>query len=110
MEGTNSKATTEKFTIEPEYFIQLAIQKQIPWNALAYMLTDLTTTLDRSKQVIRVLVQELEKWVLNVENDSNIHATDLLIIHEKQTNDQVQEDKENIIKQDVEENRGDAAI
>ena len=61
----------ETFNIDTTYFIQLAIQKQIPWNSLIFVLTDLTTTLDRSKQVITVLVQELEKWVLNVENDGS---------------------------------------
>ena len=71
MEQTNLKETSEEFTINPKYFIQLAIQKEMPWNTLAFVLTDLITNLYRSKQVIRVLVQELEKWVLNVKNDSN---------------------------------------
>ena len=102
MEGNNPNATTEKITIDPEYFIQLAIQKEIPWKALALMLTDLTTTLDRSKQIIRVLVQELEKWVLNVENDSNHIVSDSRVPNEKVAKDQIQEDKENIIE------RGDA--
>ena len=100
MEGTNLKETPEEFTINPKYFIQLAIRKEMPWNTLALMLTDLITNLDRSKQVIRVLVQELEKWVLNVENDSNKHVTDVLATNEKQGNVQIQEHKENIINQD----------
>ena len=104
MEGTNLKETTEEFTINPKYFIQLAIQKQIPWNALSFMLTDLTISLDRSKQVIRVLVQELEKWVLNVESDSNHNGFDSLVSNEKETNVKIQEDKANRVKQDVEEN------
>ena len=70
MEGTTEQAKTEKIMIDFEYFIQLAIQEEIPWKTLALMLTDLTTTLDRSKKIIRVLVQELEKWVLNFKNDS----------------------------------------
>ena len=93
MEGVNTKATAEKFIIEPEYLIQLAIRKQMPWNTLVFMLTDLTTSLDRSKHVIRVLVQELEKWVLNVKNDSNQDVINTLLTNEKQGNTQIQEDK-----------------
>ena len=127
MEENNPNATTEKFTIDPEYFIQLAIQNEIPWKALALMLTDLTTTLDRSKKIIRVLVQELEKWVLNfkndspvinkkdnentiekgdeecLENDSNHFGSDSRVPNEKVAKDQIQEDKENIIEKGDEE-------
>ena len=102
MEGVNTKATTEKFTIDPEYFIQLAIQKEMPWNTLAFMLTDLTNSLDRSKQVIRVLVKELEKWVLKVENDSNHDFTDMLDTNEKEGNAQIEEHKEDLAEQDYE--------
>ena len=66
MERTNTKVKAEKFTIDSEYLIQLAIRKEMPWNTLAIMLTDLTTSLDKSKLIIRVLVKELEKWVLKV--------------------------------------------
>ena len=55
----DESSMTEKITIDFNYFIQLTIQKEMPWKTLVFMLTDLTTTLDRSKQVIRVLVQEL---------------------------------------------------
>ena len=104
MEGTNIIETAEKFIIDPEYFIQLAIQKEMPWKTLELMLTDLTTTLDRSKQLIRVLVQELEKWVLNAENYSIHVGTDLLVTNEKVAKDQIQEVKENIIEQGNVEN------
>ena len=69
MNGSNEKAITGKIMIDFEYFIQLAILKEIPWKFLAFMMTDLATTLDISKQIIRALVQELEKWVLKVENN-----------------------------------------
>ena len=101
MEENNPYATTEKFTIDPEYFIRLAIQKEIPWKALALMLTDLTTSLDRAKQVIRVLVEELERWVLNVNNDSNYDVTDS---HKKKTDVQIQNDNVDLNEQDYEEN------
>ena len=68
------------------------------------MLTDLTTTLERSKQVVRILVQELEKWVLNVKNDSNNGVTDSIVANEKQTKVQIQTDKENIAEKDLDEN------
>ena len=63
--------TKEKVILDFEYFIQSAIKKELPWKSLAYFLTDLSTTLDKSKQVIRVLVQELEIWVLKVESEKN---------------------------------------
>ena len=71
MKASEGYETTEKFTIDTEYFIQIAIQKEISWKSLAFMLTDLTTTLNRSKQVIRVLVQEIEKLASKLENQSN---------------------------------------
>ena len=96
MEENNRNATTEKFTIEPEYFILLAIQKEMPWNTLTFMLQDLTTSLDRSKQVIRVLVQELEKLVLNVEKDSNQDVTDVLGTNENQDHNTEEDQDESI--------------
>ena len=71
MRETDGKERTGKFIIDTEYFIQLAMQKQIPWNSLTFMLTDLTTNLDISKQVIRSLVQELEKLALKGETDKH---------------------------------------
>ena len=68
---TEENAVTENITINFNYFIQLAIRRQLSWKSLAFMLTDLTTTLDRSKQVIRILVQELEKLALKGETDKH---------------------------------------
>ena len=67
----DESSMTEKITIDFDYFIQLTIRKEMPWKTLVFMLTDLTTTLDRSKQVIKVLVQELEKLASKVEQKSN---------------------------------------
>ena len=67
----NENVVAENITINFDYFIQLAIQREIPWKSLAFMLTDLTTTLDRSKQIIRVLVKELEKWASRRNHQSN---------------------------------------
>ena len=63
--------TKEKVILDFEYFIQSAIKKELSWKSLAYFLTDLSTTMDKSKQVIRALVQELEVWVLKVESEKN---------------------------------------
>ena len=68
---TEENAVTENITINFNYFIQLAIRRQLSWKSLAFMLTDLTTTLDISKQVIRILVQELEKLALKGETDTH---------------------------------------
>ena len=82
--GKGENAITERVTIDFDYFIKLAIQKQISWNSLAFMLTDLKTTLDGSKKIIRILVQELEKWVNKVENESKQDVIDTLQLNEKQ--------------------------
>ena len=63
--------TDEKVILDYQSFIQSAIQKELSWKSLAYFLTDLSTTLDKSHQVIRILVQELEIWVLKVESEKN---------------------------------------
>ena len=60
--GTNStsKDINKKVTVDFQYFITLAIQKELSWKMLEFFLTDLTTTLAQSKEVIRLLVKELE--------------------------------------------------
>ena len=57
-----------KTTVDFHYFINSAVQNQLSWNTLAMFLTDLAPTLDQSREVIKILVQELEKWVTKVEN------------------------------------------
>ena len=52
-----------------QYFIQSAVQKDLPWNTLVMFLTDLAPTLDQSREVIKILVHELEKWVSKAENE-----------------------------------------
>ena len=99
MTEKDRKASIEKFTkdTEYEYFIQLAILKELPWKSLAFMLTDLTTTLDRSKQVIRVLVQELEKLASKLEKE-HIHKElrGTVYTNEKQVNVQTEDVKTNL--------------
>ena len=72
--GTNStsKDINKKVTVDFQYFITLAIQKELSWKMLAFFLTDLTTTLDQSKEVVRLLVKELESWVAKSRHATNI--------------------------------------
>ena len=55
----------EEVTVNFRYFIQMAIEKKMPWNTLTHLLTDLAATPVKSKQVIKLLLQELEKWITN---------------------------------------------
>ena len=64
----------EKVTVDFQYFIQMAIEKKMAWNTLTHLLTDLAATPMKSKQVIKLLLQELEKWVSKVENEPKTDA------------------------------------
>ena len=44
-----------------KYFITLALQNKMPWNALPFIIEGLTPTLEKSKEVNKFLLQELEK-------------------------------------------------
>ena len=80
-----------KVLLDLKYFIQLAVQKKITWNALAFLLIDLAPTLEKSKRVIETLVQELEKWVSNVENDFKQDVIEMLDTNEKEATVQIQD-------------------
>ena len=58
-----------------KYFIQSAIEKKISWTTLSSILTELPTTVVKSQEVIKILVQELEKWVSKFESESSITPT-----------------------------------
>ena len=58
--------------VDFQYFIQSAINQEFSWKTLAFFLTDLTTTPDKSKEVIKILVEELEKWVTKARNGDNL--------------------------------------
>ena len=57
--------------VDFHYFIQAAVDQELPWKTLAFFLTDLTTTPDKSREVIKILVEELEKWVTKARNGDN---------------------------------------
>ena len=55
--------------VDFQYFIESAVKQEISWQALVIFLTDLTPSLDKSKEVIKILVEELEKWVRKARNE-----------------------------------------
>ena len=58
--------------VDFQYFIQSAVNQEISWQALVIFLTDLTPSLDKSKEVIKILVEELEEWVGKARNKVDI--------------------------------------
>ena len=48
------------------YFVRMALQKNIPWESLAMILKDLTPTMDETRQVIGILLKELETLQLSL--------------------------------------------
>ena len=63
----NGSPLDQSVRVDFQYFIQSAIEKKLSWESLAHFLTDLAPTLEKSRQVIKILVQELEKWVVSPE-------------------------------------------
>ena len=61
----------EEVTVNFRYFIQMAIEKKMPWNTLTHLLTDLAATPVKSKQVIKLLLQALKKWITNEDDKTN---------------------------------------
>ena len=53
--------SNENIKVDFRYFITSALQNKITWEVLDYFLNDLTPTLATSKQVIKVLLKELQK-------------------------------------------------
>ena len=54
-----------------KYFINLALMNKLPWDSLLFVLKDLATTLEKSYEVIEVLVLELQKLQIDLQNSSN---------------------------------------
>ena len=79
--GANS--SNMEIGVDFNHIIQSTIQKKIPWKSLAFILIHLAPSLEKSNQVIEILVQELELWVskvesieMNVINDQKEHQND----------------------------------
>ena len=58
--------------VDFQYFIQSDVNQELPWKTLVVFLTDLTTTPKKSKEVIKILVEELEKWVTKARNRNKV--------------------------------------
>ena len=52
---------TMAYQLDHKYFISLALQDKIAWDTLPYIFEGLTSTLEKSKEVNKFLLQELEK-------------------------------------------------
>ena len=81
----------EKVMVDFKYFIQSAIEKKISWTTLSSILTELPPTLDKSKEVIKILVQEFERWITEVENCKNVSQA---LNDTKESNDHFQPTEE----------------
>ena len=68
--------------IEFSYFVSMALQNNMSWKTLAILLKDHATTLDKTREVICILLKELEmlqltlkKKVKELENHQNAGFT-----------------------------------
>ena len=68
IEKSSINNTQKGVRVDFQYFIQSAINQEFSWKTLAFFLTDLTTTPDKSREVIKILIEELEKWVAKARN------------------------------------------
>ena len=56
MDSNICKGTKNDFS----YFVDMALQNRMPWKTLASLLTDLAPTLNDTREVISILLKELE--------------------------------------------------
>ena len=91
-----TKMSMQKVSLDFQYFIRVTIQKKMAWSTLSFLLTDLAVTPEKSKQVIKILVKELENWVSKKESGQNNvieGMNDEVMEKEKQMDDIVQDDQ-----------------
>ena len=84
MEGIYKKALINLEFVNFSYFIKLAIQSEISWIDLENILEDLTPTLDKSKQLNKVFLNEFKalqsqksEAIFNTENKSDLNDSNL---------------------------------
>ena len=65
------KNLSHKLNLDFEYFITMAMQNKISWDTLLVFLDNLTSTLGKSKELIAVLVKELHKMHLKLQDKDN---------------------------------------
>ena len=56
------------YQLDHKYFISLALQDKIAWDTLPFIIEGLTSTLEKSKEVNKFLLQELEKYHKKVQS------------------------------------------
>ena len=90
-----------KTGVDFNHFIQSTIQKKMPWNSLAFFLIHLAPTLEKSQEVIEILVKELELWVTKVERDkmkaSEVSAINSLNVDYVEPFEKPESDDESIV-------------
>ena len=59
---------TNQGEFDYKYFINLALQNKIAWNALPFIIEGLAQTFEKSKEVIKFLLQELEKSHVKIQS------------------------------------------
>ena len=92
---------SKKVKVDFQYFILSAVQKNISWNNLAISLTDLAPTLNQSRQVIKMLVQELENWVNKAENEIKHESNPQDSYNQVQASNQAVENTKSIVPDDI---------
>ena len=91
-----NNVSMEKVPLDFQYFIRVTIQKEMTWSTLSFLLTDLAVTPEKSKQVIKILVKELEKWVSKKESEPTNEIEEMndeVLEKEIQMDDIVQDDQ-----------------
>ena len=56
MESNNERITKTHFS----HFVLMTLQNKMPWKTLASLLTDLSPTLNETREIISILLKELE--------------------------------------------------
>ena len=79
-----------------KFLIEMALQGEISWHALDPVINRLTPTLEKSRQIIRILLKEFETHqlicIMNTTNDGNNLSEDIAEIDEDE--DQSNNDEE----------------
>ena len=91
-----SKVHSEEVLTNISCFINTAMKKQISWSSLALILDEMASTLDISKQVIKVLLDTLQSVIENEAIDKggnakvNSNETQKNIVSEEMTDEEVE--------------------
>ena len=85
-------------SLDFEYFVNLALMNKLPWDSLIVILNDWTPTLAKSKEVIEILVKELQKC----QTYEEIYTTKLEgnIEQDDQTNEKLCQSQEFVANED----------